>query len=137
MKIVENQLSNPESIRSQFLMTATRLRPLLGRSTFVDQLVTHAFRTHLAPAFPHGMSVLAVGGYGRRELFPYSDIDLLLLVDKEVHGDDPARRLCRPFYDRFGITDCGSASPCAPLPSAASLIKPTSNSASASSTSAF
>ena len=34
------------------------------------------------------MSVLAVGGYGRRELFPYSDIDLLLLVEKEVHGDE-------------------------------------------------
>ena len=33
------------------------------------------------------MSILAVGGYGRRELFPYSDVDLLLLVDKEIHGE--------------------------------------------------
>lgn len=87
MKIVENQHSNPESIRSQFLTSGNAASAVLGRSTFVDQLVTHAFRSHLAPAFPHGMSVLAVGGYGRRELFPYSDIDLLLLVDKEVQGD--------------------------------------------------
>lgn len=60
---------------------------VLGRSTFVDQLVTHAFRTHLTPAFSQGMSVVAVGGYGRLELFPYSDIDLLLLVDKEIQGE--------------------------------------------------
>jgi [protein-PII] uridylyltransferase len=68
-------------------MSGNAASAVLGRSTLVDQLVTHAYRTHLAPAFPHGMSVLAVGGYGRRELFPYSDIDLLLLVDKEVQGD--------------------------------------------------
>jgi [protein-PII] uridylyltransferase len=39
------------------------------------------------------MSVLAVGGYGRRELFPYSDVDLLLLVDKEVQGDTQRQAL--------------------------------------------
>ncbi len=87
MKIVENLPSNPESIRSQFLMSGNAASAVQGRSTLVDQLVTQAFRSHLAPAFPHGMSVLAVGGYGRRELFPHSDIDLLLLIDKEIQGD--------------------------------------------------
>jgi [protein-PII] uridylyltransferase len=87
MRTVENQPSNPESIRSQFLTSGNAAIAVLDRSTFVDQLVTQAYRMHLAPAFPAGMSVLAVGGYGRREMFPYSDIDLLLLIEKPVHGD--------------------------------------------------
>ncbi len=32
---------------------------------------------------PEGFTLLAVGGYGRRHLFPYSDVDLLLLFASE------------------------------------------------------
>src|ERR1700729_1956133 len=35
-----------------------------------------------------GIAVLAVGGYGRRELFPYSDVDLLFLLDGRVVEKD-------------------------------------------------
>ncbi|NCP88516.1 [protein-PII] uridylyltransferase, partial [bacterium] len=39
---------------------------------------------------PTSMAVIATGGYGRRELFPFSDVDLLVLYDrksaKEIAG---------------------------------------------------
>ena len=88
MRIVEKQLSSSESIRSDFLTTGNAASAVTSRTTMVDELVAHAYRAWLSSAFPEGMTVLAVGGYGRRELYPYSDVDLLLLVSKQVQGDE-------------------------------------------------
>ncbi|MBL8176099.1 MAG: HD domain-containing protein [Bryobacterales bacterium] len=43
---------------------------------------------HLAPEVPAGLAVLAVGGYGRQELFPYSDVDVCLLVDNDKIAEE-------------------------------------------------
>jgi len=56
----------------------------------VDRIITEAWRHFVPPG--SDAAVAAVGGYGRGELHPHSDIDLLILV-----GDDSADRLAEPI----------------------------------------
>ena len=91
-----------------------------ARSDLVDGIVLQLYQEILSTNFqgPRGLCLLALGGYGRRELFPYSDIDLLLLVENE--GVQTAHReaiaaLLRTLWDlrmRVGHTirtlaECG------------------------------
>ena len=47
-----------------------------------------------------GIALLAVGGYGRRELSPCSDIDVVLVHGPEVDGGQVAEALWYPVWDR-------------------------------------
>ncbi len=53
------------------------------RSRFVDHILTHCFAQFISNQPKFTVALLAVGGYGRDELLPASDIDLLLLLSKK------------------------------------------------------
>lgn len=46
------------------------------------------------------MALLAVGGYGRGELHPFSDVDVVLVHDEHADGGDLAEALWYPAWDR-------------------------------------
>ncbi len=58
------------------------------RSHFVDQVLQQLWQQHIPPETP--VSLLAVGGYGRGELHPFSDIDLLVILDESVSEQPPS-----------------------------------------------
>ncbi|NCC23985.1 MAG: HD domain-containing protein [Deltaproteobacteria bacterium] len=64
----------------------------------LDAFLTGSLKGQTHP----GILLLAVGGYGRGELFPHSDVDLLLLVPKVLSDqarDDLASTIFLPLWD--------------------------------------
>ena len=62
---------------------------LRGRCRLVDSILTDLWASS---GLPHELALVAVGGYGRGELFPASDVDLLILLP-ETTTPDTQRRL--------------------------------------------
>ena len=56
---------------------------LESRATTVTDAVRAAWSAALHPRFPNGVALAATGGFGRGELFPHSDVDLLFVVESE------------------------------------------------------
>jgi len=53
------------------------------RSDFVDHILKHIWQLHFAKTNTSDIALIAVGGYGRGELHPASDIDIMILLRED------------------------------------------------------
>jgi len=76
-------LSQTGQIRQRFQATGDGLAALRERTELVDSIAQQLYAAFVSPDLqgPERFCLAALGGYGRRMLFPASDIDLLFLLD--------------------------------------------------------
>jgi [protein-PII] uridylyltransferase len=91
-------------IRRSFGSTGDGRAAAQERAVAVDAVVNGLYQSNVSPspAGPDKFCLVALGGYGRRELFPHSDIDLLFLSeDSRTHLQVKERvaALARTLWD--------------------------------------
>ena len=108
-------VSTTAALRVEYQRTSEQMREAFNesqdgaalvkrRAALVDHLIEHLWLEHIASEEygPQGLTLAAVGGYGRHQLFPYSDIDLLFVcanVSLEGSHKIVIRRLCQDLWD--------------------------------------
>lgn len=76
------------AFRARFERVGDSRRMLAARARAVDDALR---RLWVAVGLPRSVALVAVGGYGRGELYPASDVDVLFLLPAEVTPDTIAR----------------------------------------------
>ncbi len=86
---VEKIKEAKERLEKNHLAGAGGMETCLAWSGFVDNLITELFDSVAGAEKNAPVALVALGGYGRRELNPCSDIDLLFLYENSIsHSDE-------------------------------------------------
>ncbi len=70
-----------EMIRRNYMADNNPVVMLSAYTQVMDTLLAELFICSTADGKPPNVSIVAVGGYGRAEMFPFSDIDLMFMHD--------------------------------------------------------
>ena len=73
-----------DRVRRDFEANGSGRSCTLDRTQLVDKLLFHLWEQQPALRTTTGFALVALGGFGRRALYPHSDIDLLFLCENEA-----------------------------------------------------
>src|SRR5436305_8310895 len=86
----EQYLREMALVRQTCERTGDGTAAIRRRSAVVDRILIEMWRRAFADMPPPNAALLALGGYGRKDLFPYADIDVLF-----TFADDKTEQQCR------------------------------------------
>jgi [protein-PII] uridylyltransferase len=98
----EQYLKEMALVRQTCERTGDGTAAIRRRSAVVDRILIEMWRRAFADLPGQNVALLALGGYGRKDLFPYSDIDVLFaFADEktEEHSQDAVRTIIQGMWD--------------------------------------
>jgi [protein-PII] uridylyltransferase len=93
-----------DRIRADFEASGDGQSAVLARAHVVDRVIQELYQAHIASrtGTQDDLCVIALGGYGRQELFPHSDVDLLFVSNKGLtlaEYREPIGQVVRSLWD--------------------------------------
>jgi [protein-PII] uridylyltransferase len=88
--------------QEEFFKTGRAADVETALARMIDAIAVDAYRETIEPVLPQGAVMLAAGGYGKRELFPYATVDILVLLEGEspwVSLREPVAECVRLLWD--------------------------------------
>ena len=98
----EQYLKEMALVRQTCERTGDGTAAIRRRSAVVDRILIEMWRRAFAGLPPQNTALLALGGYGRKDLFPYSDVDVLFAFadDKtEEQSREAVRAIIQGMWD--------------------------------------
>jgi [protein-PII] uridylyltransferase len=111
--MTRNGLIDTKNVMAQAVSPHSSPREFLRQhADMADGLVRKAFQKAQTQVSAPSVCLVAVGGYGRAELAPYSDVDLLLLYSSSKKEDLPplVEKILYPLWDLGLEVSCSSRS---------------------------
>ena len=89
-------------IQREFFKTGNAASVQAGLCERIDAIAIETYRASIEPVLPLGAVMLAAGAYGRREIFPYAAVDIVVLLQGEspwVSLREPLAECVRLLWD--------------------------------------